>query len=119
MGSPDQPRNARGQWSAGGGSGAPPADTGTRYVPGHGTVPSSTVVAKHAGAPSVGTAAPTVRLDNTTSPKDKTPLKQSARRERINLNLAQDQQRYPSRSAREVSAMADHSKPTGTWLKVR
>jgi hypothetical protein len=119
MGSTSQPRDQDGRWTSGGGTGAPPADTGTRYVPGHGTVPSSTVVAKHAGAVSVGTSAPTVRLDNATSPKDKTPLKQSARRERINLNLAQDQQRYPSRSAREVSAMADHSKPTGTWLKVR
>jgi hypothetical protein len=119
MGSVSQPRDQNGRWTSGA-SGDPSKEAAdTRNVPGHGSVPRSQVVAKHAGAASVGTAAPVVRLDNTTSPKDKTPLKQSARRERINLNLAQDQQRYPSRSAREVSAMADHSKPTGTWLKVR
>ena len=117
MGSPDQPRDQRGRWSANGGSGDPSKEAaGTRYVPGHGTVSRSQVVAKHSGDERTGhRAAPVViRLDNATSPKDKTPLKQSARRERINLNMAQDQEHYPSRSARQVSAMADHAKPSKT-----
>jgi hypothetical protein len=118
MGSPDQPRNAKGQWSAGGGSGAPSADTDTRYVPGHGSVPRSTVVAKHAGAASVGTSPPTVRLDNAKSPKDK-GSRPSARRERTEMNLAVDQRSKPWRSDAAVTAITDQGKPTGTWLRVR
>jgi hypothetical protein len=120
MGSASQPRDQRGRWTAGG-SGSETGDhlsespsTDTRNVPGHGNVPRSQVVAKHSGAVSVGTEPPTVRLDNRGSPKDKTPLKQSARRERIEMRLAADQRHYPSRSDRVATAMADHGKPTGT-----
>jgi hypothetical protein len=118
MGSVDQPRDSRGRWAAGG-SGSENGDhqqvspsLDTRNVAGQ-NLPRSTVVARHAGV-SVGTEPPTVRLDNANSPRDKTPIKQSARRERINLNLAQDQEHYPSRSDRVATAIADHGKPTGT-----
>lgn len=121
MGSANQPRDSRGRWSAGG-SGSESGDhlsespsLDTRNVPGHGNVPRSQVVAKHSGAASVGTASPVViRLDNTGSPKDKAPLKQSAKRERIEMRLAADQRHYPSRSDRTATAITDFGKPSKT-----
>lgn len=117
MGSIDQPRDSLGRWAAGG-SGSETGDhlsespsLDTRNVPGHGNVPRSTVVARHAGV-SVGTEPPTVQLDNTGSSRDKTPLKQSSRRERIEMNLAVDQRHYPSRSDRTATAMTDFDKPS-------
>src|ERR1700692_2658151 len=98
MGSIDQPRDSLGRWAAGG-SGSENGDhqqvspsPDTRNVAGQ-TLPRSTVVAKHAGADSVGTAPPTVRLDNTTSPKTKTG-RGSSRQERIVAMRAIDARHY-------------------------
>ncbi len=62
-------------------------DTATRNVPGHGTVPRSQPVARHAGTPSVGTERR--RLT-------------SAARERVELNRRVDESHYPTESNADI-----------------
>jgi hypothetical protein len=98
MGIATQPRDERGRWTSGG-SGSETGDhlsespsTETRNVAGM-NVPRSRVIAKHAGAESVGTAPPTVRLDNANSPSTKRGLG-SARQDRITQMRATDQRHF-------------------------
>ena len=63
--------------------------TATRNVPGHGTVPRSKVVAKHAGAESVGTSSP--RLS-------------AGARDRIIRQKGTDQRLFPNRGPEATAA---------------
>lgn len=79
----------------------------TRNVPGHGVVARSTVVAKHAGAASVGTSP--VRIDNANSPAVKPGLG-SAKSDRITQMRATDARHYGIEGA-DRTAMTDLGKP--------
>lgn len=117
MGNPNH--DEKGRFASGSSSAAASGDhqaaspsPNVRNVPGHGAVARSQVVAKHNGAPSVGTDKPRfVLTPGGLKPKQMTTGLRPAAQERAELNRRVDASHYPSRSTTERAAATDLGQP--------
>lgn len=100
-GTENEPRDAHGRWTSGGGGAAdgdPSKENATtRQVPGHGKVPRSQVVARHNNTPSVGTS---MTDEEKTAAKLETPLSRLNSKDRAVIQKHGVGDMYPADAAR-------------------
>jgi hypothetical protein len=86
------------------------SNANTRRVPGHGVLPRSKVIAKHAGAASVGTSSGGGGGGGGQGGGGR----MSAKAERIAMRQQVDQRHKPNRTDSDVASMTAYGQPLGT-----
>jgi len=121
---PNSNHDERGRFASGSQSGAATGDHGrvspdtkSRNLPGHGNIPRSKVIGKHAGHNSVGTSSGGGGGGGGSGGGGGGGGRMSARAERIKMRQQVDQRHKPTRTDAEVASMTALGQPLGTQTK--